>query len=84
MLWLSGATLHDLILGGHADAPFIAVIAGFLSALIVQARPRNPVGWLGLANALANATHFAANAYGSWRWYTGQIRYRAETLSPGW
>ncbi len=64
MLWLSGATLHDLIRGGHADAPFIAVIAGFLSVLIVQRRPRNPVGWLGLANALANATHFAANAYG--------------------
>lgn len=64
MLWLSGVALHDLIRGGHADAPFIAVIAGFLSALIVQRRPRNPIGWLGLANALANATHFAANAYG--------------------
>ena len=66
LLPASGVGLGQLLLGGHADAPLIAVVGGLYGAAIARRRPRNPVGWLLLANALAQAVFFAADQYGSY------------------
>jgi signal transduction histidine kinase len=61
---VSGNRWDDFFHGGHADAPGIAIVGGFFGALIVRRRPHNPIGWLLLANALAQGLHVAANQYG--------------------
>ena len=59
----SGVTFEQLLVGGHADAPLIAVVGGLYGASIARRRPRNPIGWLVLANSLAQAVFFAADQY---------------------
>lgn len=61
---LSGVSPRQVLVGGHADAPLIALAGGLYGASIARRRPGNPIGWLLLANSLAQGLRFAADQYG--------------------
>lgn len=50
---------------GHPDSVVIAIVGGFFAALIISYRPKSPVGWLLLGNALAQGAHVLGAQYGA-------------------
>jgi hypothetical protein len=59
-----GATTWQRFLAvGHPDSAIVGLAGGFVGALIVQYRPRNPVGWLLAVNATGHGLRTLAATY---------------------
>jgi signal transduction histidine kinase len=56
---------RQFLAAGHPDSAVVGVAGGFFGALIVRYRPRNPVGWLLVANAAGHGLRTFAAAYAS-------------------
>lgn len=66
VLIAAGATSwRAFLVSGHPDSAVIGLAGGFFGALIVRYRPRNPVGWLLVANAVGHGLRTFAAAYAS-------------------
>jgi signal transduction histidine kinase len=64
LLVAAGATSWQRFLAvGHPDSAIVGLAGGFVGALIVQYRPRNPVGWLLVANAAGHGLRTLAAEY---------------------
>jgi hypothetical protein len=64
LLVAAGATSWPRFLAvGHPDSAIVGLAGGFAGALIVQYRPRNPVGWLLVVNAAGHGLRTLAAEY---------------------
>ena len=64
ILVIAGATSwHRFLVAGHPDSAIVGLAGSFVGALVVQYRPRNPVGWLLVVNAAGHGLRTLAAAY---------------------
>jgi signal transduction histidine kinase len=64
VLVAAGATSWQRFVAvGHPDSAIVGLAGGFVGALIVQYRPRNPVGWLLVVNAAGHGLRTLAAEY---------------------
>jgi signal transduction histidine kinase len=72
-----GDDLPALLRSGHADAWVIATVGAVLSLIILQRRPRHPIGWLLLGNAAVQGAAAVTD------WYAVHANDHPHTLSGG-
>jgi signal transduction histidine kinase len=76
-LAVSGDDVAAVLRSGHADAPVIATVGAVLSLIVLQRRPRHPIGWLLLANAVVQGAAAVTD------WYALHATDHPGTLSGG-
>ena len=76
-LAVAGDDVAAVLRSGHADAPVIATVGAGLSLILLQRRPRHPIGWLLLANAVVQGAAAVMD------WYAVHATDHPGTLSGG-
>lgn len=62
-LVVAGDDVAAFLRSGHADAAVIATVGAALSLIVLQRRPRHPIGWLLLANAVVQGAAAVVDSY---------------------